>query len=312
MDLPDYDDLPRFDRIGLPHAWGVYGEGDQIGSINMLTPERVAAAASLVRSGRVHNLVVPVDGVDPPLYGRDPVRHEIFEINRNSRDDRLDSLHLQGSSQWDGLRHVRAREFGFWGGLTDETSLQPGSGPLGIEHWVEHGFVGRGVLLDVARHLSSQDSYDPFVKRSLLPEDLDAVARAQGTTICPGDILCVRTGWMTKYLALERAGRVAAGESHEFVGLGAGEDVARWLWNHHLAALACDNPAVEVSPGDPAVGSLHRRMIPLLGLALGELFQLDSLADECAADGSYEFLFVAVPLYVVGGVGSPANAIAIK
>ncbi len=309
--IPKYDELPVIEAMDLPHAWGVFGENDQLGSINHLTPERVVAAAGLVRTGRVHNVVVPIDGINPPLYGRAPVEHEIFEISRNSRDDKLDSFYLQSSSQWDGLRHVRAREFGFWGGITDESEFKPGSGPLGIEHWVNHGMVGRGVLLDIARHFEG-DGYDPMVKRSIEPDDLEAIAEAQGVELREGDILCLRTGWMGAYFALEGEERTRKGDSKEFVGLGAGEDMARWLWDHHVAAVAADNPAVEVSPGDPQVGSFHRRMIPLLGLALGELFQFDSLAEQCAEDGIYEFLFVGIPLNVTGGVGSPANSIAIK
>ena len=72
-----------------------------------------------------------------------------------------------------------------------------------------------------------------------------------------------------------------------------------------------DNPAIEVSPGDPLVGSLHRRLIPTLGFALGEFFQLDELADECARSNRTTFFFCAVPMKVPGGVGSPGNAIAI-
>jgi hypothetical protein len=75
--------------------------------------------------------------------------------------------------------------------------------------------------------------------------------------------------------------------------------------------VVCDNPAVEVVPGDPAVGSLHRRLIPLLGLALGEMFDLEALAQRCRDAARWVFMFVAVPLKVRGGIGSPGNAVAI-
>jgi kynurenine formamidase len=127
-----------------------------------------------------------------------------------------------------------------------------------------------------------------------------------------GDILCIRFGWMGKYRALDAEGKRHLATAHSFVGLRPDEDMARWIWNHHVAALACDNPAIEASPGDPNIGSLHRRVLPLLGLALGELFDFDRLAVACGADKRWEFLFVAVPLYVPGGVGSPANAIAVR
>jgi hypothetical protein len=87
--------------------------------------------------------------------------------------------------------------------------------------------------------------------------------------------------------------------------------MSRYLWDTRVAAIVADNPAIEVSPGDPKVGSLHRRLIPLLGFALGELFVLDELRDALAAAGRWEFLFVGVPLYLPRGVGSPGNALAL-
>ncbi|MEO5902224.1 MAG: cyclase family protein, partial [Ilumatobacteraceae bacterium] len=78
------------------------------------------------------------------------------------------------------------------------------------------------------------------------------------------------------------------------------------------AAVCCDNPAVEVVPGDPAVGSLHRRLLPTLGTTLGEMFDLDRLATACRADGRWTFFFVAAPLHLPGGLGSPGNAVAIR
>lgn len=312
--IPDFDDLPVIEKIGLHHAWGVFGPNDQLGAVNFLTPERVARAAGLVRDGAVFNLCLPLTAFDPPLYEREPMRHTLFAPDRNGLDDWLDGFYLQSSTHWDGLRHVRAREFGFWGGeVTDSAVMQPGSGPLGIEHWVEHGMVGRGVLLDVGRYLTAQDAgYDPLVHRSVTADELQATADAQGVALEPGDIVCVRFGWMGRYLAGSREQREEAARSYSFAGLAADEAMSRWLWNHRVTAIPCDNPAVEVSPGDPAVGSLHRRLIPLLGMVLGELFDLERLAGACAADGRYDFQFVSAPLHLVGGVGSPANAVAVR
>ena len=312
MRLPNFDELPRIDGLGLRHAWGVFGADDELGTVNLLSAERVRAAAQLVRDGTVVNLVVPLSAIDPPLFGRTAPIHTIFTPDRNTLDERLDGFYPQGSSQWDGLRHVRAREFGHWGGVTDASALVAGRGPLGVDRWVEHGFVGRGVLLDVSARTASGGPVDPFAPRSIAARDLDAAASAQGVQMREGDILCVRTGWMDAFLRSSPEARRAAVESRSFAGLAADEEMSRWLWDRHVAAVACDNPAVEVSPGDPSVGSLHRRLLPLLGIPLGELFTFQGLADTCVTDGRWEFLFVSVPLYVRGGVGSPANAIAIR
>jgi kynurenine formamidase len=88
--------------------------------------------------------------------------------------------------------------------------------------------------------------------------------------------------------------------------------VARFLWDSGAAAVAADNPTVEVAPGDHRIGSLHRRLIPMLGFAVSELLDLERLADLSAADGRWDFLFVASPLNMPGGIGSPANALAIR
>lgn len=310
--LPDFDQLPRIEGLGLRHAWGVFGADDQIGMVNLLTPERVRRAAGLVKSGIVYNLGMPLSAFDPPLYGREKLKHSLFQPDRNGWDDRLDTFFLQSSTHWDGLRHVRAREHGFWGGIKDNELLQPGAGPLGIEHWVEHGLVGRGVLLDVGRRLArTSPGYDPFAKYSVTAEELALTASEQGVEVEVGDILCIRMGWIGKYLEQDEAGRRQAAGSYTFVGLAADEEMSRWLWNRQVVAVACDNPAVEVSPGDPAVGSLHRRLLPLLGMVLGELFNFERLAEACAAEGRYEFLVASAPLNLVGGVGSPANAIAV-
>ena len=84
------------------------------------------------------------------------------------------------------------------------------------------------------------------------------------------------------------------------------------MWNLHISALAADNPGVEMFPPAPGHGFLHPRALPLLGIPLGELWDLDALAEHCAADGTYDAFFTSAPLHVRGGVGSPPNAIAVR
>ena len=309
--LPRFDDLPEIPGLGLRHAWDVFGREDVLGSVNLLTPERVAAAAGNVRTGEVISLDLPLNLPDPPLFGRQAYRHEIFALNRNEMDDRVDNLHLQGSTQWDALGHVRCREHGYWGGRTTD----PTEGPidLGIDRWAEHGLAGRGVLVDVAGWAEAAGRPIDALTPTMIPaEDLAAALEAQGVTPEPGDILCLRTGWVGAYGALDAAGRARFAESPSSAGLLADEDMARFLWDAHPGALVCDNPAVEAQPGDPSIGSLHRRVLPLLGLALGEMFDLERLSQRCRADGRWTFLFVAAPLKLPNGIGSPGNAVAIR
>lgn len=311
--LPSYDELPRDELIGYAHAWDVFGPGDDLGTLNLLSDGAVLASLSEARSGRRVGLTLEASALDPPLYGRAPLAHTLIQSNRNIWDDKLDDLYPQAASQWDGFRHVRARELGFWGGLTADP---PELGDrLGIEHFAKRGIIGRGVLLDVNRHLSATTGdYHPLAEIAVGADLLQETADAQGVEIRQGDILCVRFGWLRAYRALDaeaRAAYASAGQQSSFAGLAAEESMARALWDHHVAAVACDNPGAEVSPGNAATGSLHRRLIPMLGVVIGELLDFEELAEACIERQSWSFLFTAVPLNVAGAVGSPANAVAV-
>lgn len=310
ISLPEYDALPRVEGLGLPHSWDVFGRGDAFGTLNLLTPDVVAAALRSATTGVVVSLSLPTDRPDPPLFGRDPYTHEVFQVDRNTWDDRLDGYYPQSSSQWDAFRHIRAREHGFFGGWTGDPIDEPDR--LGIDHWAGRGIVGRGVLLDVEAHLRARGEDLACDREYGIPADLLVeVARTQGTEVRPGDVLAVRTGWPARYAQLPRERREQLSAQPTFPGLHAGEPTARLLWNWHVAALVSDCPAIEPAPGDPRIGSLHRRLLPLLGIPLGELFDLEGLAAHCHRTGAYTFLFTAAPLHVPGGVGSPGNALAV-
>jgi hypothetical protein len=306
---PAYDELPRIEKLDMPHAWDALDH--DLGTLDRSGPEQIRAAAELVRDGSVIPLNLPLNEPDPPLFGRDPIRQEIFTTDRNTLDDRFDSFYPQGSTQWDGLRHVRAREFGFFGGITDD--FGEGDERLSIEHWARRGIVGRGVLLDLVAHRRRRgEDYDPLGSVAIEAAELEAIVADQGIELRQGDVLCLRTGWIDAYRELDSAGRERIAEDARVSGLAGSDAVARFLWDSGAIAIAADNPTLEVAPGDPAVGSLHRRLIPLLGFVVGELLDFGALAAAAAADSRWDFMFVSIPLYLPGGVGSPANAMAIR
>lgn len=303
--IPAYDQLPELERLGVRHAWDVLPPS--LGTLSFQDATGVVAAAGLVRGGEVVPLGLDVAAFDPPLFGRGTVAHRVVEEGRNTYEDVLDGFNPQASSQWDGLGHVRARECGWFGGITDASEAYE---RLGVHHWARRGIVGRGLLLDVAGYRERVGHpLDPFAGEPIDADELAEVATAAGVRPRRGDVLCVRTGWVGEYRR-----RSAAGEDpsvKEWAGLSAAEATARYLWDAGVAALAADNPAVEWAPGRRADGSLHRRLIPALGFALAELLDLDPLAEACQRLGRAEFLFVGVPLPVHGAVSSPANALAI-
>jgi len=102
-------------------------------------------------------------------------------------------------------------------------------------------------------------------------------------------------------------------ENVKSIGIERSREIAAWLWDHRVAAIGADNPAVESLPFDLGdENALHYLTLPLLGLPLGELFVLAPLAKDCARDRRYEFLIASAPMNLEGGIASPPNALANK
>jgi kynurenine formamidase len=311
--LPAYDDLPV--REGAPpgSSWGVWGDGDRFGCLNLLTPERAVRAAGLARTGRVFPLDLDLGVPDPPLFGRPRLRHEVLGTGGHVE------LNTQTSTQWDGFRHVAHPVHGHYGGVADADH--------GIHHWAERGIVARAVVADVGRWREAAgrplryDATDPIE-----PADVSACLADQGVEVEAGDVLLVRTGWLTWYRSLDEAGRAQLAEHLVIPGLRPGRDTARMLWDLHIAAVAADNPSFEMWPPaglpagewwrrmreDPEGTFVHTALLGLLGLPIGELWDLDALAEDCAADGRYEAMLTSAPLHLRHGAASPPNALAIR
>jgi kynurenine formamidase len=314
--LPQFAELPVHKGAPPGSSWGVFGEGDELGTLNFIGPEQVRAAAELVRTGRVFALNWDVALPAPPFFMRQAPKHTIFEkFDGVVLDDWLDSFYLQGSTQWDGLRHFSDAEYGWYSGATRADVSTTGPGRLGIEHLARRGIAARGVLLDVARALERDGvELDPFDFFPIGPELLERVAEVQGVALRAGDVLLVRTGWVEAYERLDQGEReqLAAAGRPGSPGL-YGEELPAFLWNRGIAAVAADNPALEAAhPGTGSDLSLHKALLARLGMPLGELWVLAPLAADCAADGVFECFLTSAPLNVGGGAGSPANALAVK
>ena len=313
--LPTYDELPIKSEYPLHSGWGVFGDDDQIGTLNLLTPERVAAAVRLVQHGQVFALNWNLELPHPPLFARQVLQHTINRRRHNVHDDVYDNFNTQSSSQWDGLTHYGHRTHGFYNGVTEADVTGQAGTRNGIEHWARRGIAGRGVLLDFPRFAAHHGlAFAPGERYAITAEQLQAVADWQGVQFQSGDILLVRTGWVGWYENLNEEQRAALAQPGALAvaGLEQSEASLRFLWDNHFAAIGCDNPPFEAFPADPAFGMMHETIIGLWGMPIGEMFQLDALAEACAADQRYEFLFTSAPLNKLGGVASPPNALAIK
>ena len=294
--------------------WGRWGPDDRRGTLNHVTPDRVLAARDCIRSGRVFELSLPLGRVGPQQgAGRyNPIHTMTFlpgELDSPDGllvvDDQI-TMPLQCATQWDGLAHV-GYDDRLYNDVPAAASVTARGGVRrnAIDETLP-GMVGRGVLLDVARFrgvdwIGADD--DPIG-----PEELDAAAAQQGVAVGPGDALLVRTGWRRKALV--------EGWSEQWIAVnpGLGLDCAEWLADREVAAVASDNWGIEVQPSrtEGARLPLHCVLIRDLGMMLGEMFDLEALGADCAADGQWDFFFSAPPLRVVGGAGSPVGPIAVK
>ena len=317
-ELPKYRDLPRTED-GAPVAWGLWGEDDDIGLMNLVTPEKAIEGARAVRTGRVFPFDIPLGTIEPAFFGRGHTEH-VTEGHLGATedepslglDDKLDNYYLQSASQWDSLGHVGVAFDRYWNG---RTTREVRGGRNTIDHVAAHGIATRGVLLDVAARVAEQGG--PGEAVPITAEDLEAARLRAGVEIRPGDVLVLHTGYLEWYAEQPRAVREqqADGERITTAGLAHDEAVAEYLWDLHVAAIASDGVAAEVWPIEPETGPfgfMHQVLIGGLGMMLGELWRTGPLARDCAADGVHEFLLTAAPLPVPRGIGSPANAVAIK
>jgi len=290
--------------------WGRWGADDERGTLNLITPEHVAAAATLARTGRVFDLglTLGADGPQIGLLGRGNPVHLMsatgeprFPDGGGYTDDFV-FMPLQCATQWDGLAHIFYDDV-CYNDVPISTVTAQGASRLGIDA-LSPGVIGRGVLLDVAR-LHGVDRLP--IDHGIGADELDAACARQGVEVRDGDVLLVRTGW-TRVLRDGSVREYWRGEP------GLTLECCRWLRERDVAALACDNWAVEQYPcPDPATQMpVHYVLIRDLGMTLGEMFDLEALADDCAADGVWEFLLCAPVLKFANAVGTPLNPLAVK
>jgi kynurenine formamidase len=315
MKIPTFEELPIRKDLPADCSWGVFGDDDALGCLNFLTPAGVVEAARLVQSGKVFRLDARVGFAKPPLFGRAPAEHRVVPLGPMANDDFV-HFNTQEGSQWDGLGHVgHIRHERFYNGVKESEVRDGQNAKLGIHHWKDK-FVGRGLLIDAFGFRKEKGrAVNPLDREVYSLAELKAALEDQGSSLKPGTILLVRTGWMESYekATAEEKRALAPIEKLRCAGVEASREMVAWLWNNRVAAIGTDCPGVEAFPFDfTDEGALHYRALPLLGLPLGELFVLAPLAEDCARDGHYEFMVVSAPLHVEGGIASPPNAMAIK
>jgi kynurenine formamidase len=299
--------------------WGKWGPDDQLGTVNYITEQKVIEAAGLVRKGKVFSLALPLDASGPMTgaYGRVNPVHVMLQdggdIASGAQDhfpalrytDDAVYLVLQCATQWDALAHIY-HEGQMYNGYGTEAVNSQGANKNSIT-MVKDKMVSRGVLLDIADYKGKRwlDVSEPIEG-----DDLAGAADRQGVAVGEGDIVLVRTGRIG--LVRERGswGDEYAGGPAPGLAISSAE----FLCERRVAAVATDTWGIEVLPNETTdvFQPLHIILLVNAGIHIGEMFDLEELADDCRADGVWEFMFVAPPLTVTGSVGSAINPQAIK
>ncbi|WP_448641622.1 cyclase family protein [Geodermatophilus sp. URMC 63] len=303
-----------------PKNWGKWGDDDEVGALNYLTADEVLRGVRHVRQGKVFTLqrLIGDPKGDPVWPGRSPAERTMildesswdspdapqFPGGLHYADDKINAF-LQGSTQYDALGHVWY-DGQIWNGY-DARSTVGGMDRASVEPIARKGVVGRGILLDMARfrgkpHLDKGETFTH--------EDLVACAEAQGTPIEKRDVLLIRTNFLQLFFDQGQAFYEGFNEP----GLVYSPELVRWFQDMEIPNLTTDTIANEVTydPNNGTALPLHCALMRNLGVTLSEIADLEELAEDCAGDGQYTFLYAAAPLKIHQATGAPVNPLAVK
>lgn len=306
----------------LPKNWGRWGAEDEIGALNFLDATEVLRGIRHVKSGKTFTLGLPIGAPEgDPVW---PGRTGAMRLNTRDRShytsgklepmpggleyaDDVMTAFLQGSSQYDALGHTWYGDQIYNGFSADTTT--GAMARCGVDKLAAKGVVGRGVLIDIARH-RGKDSLEAGETFGL--EDLEAAAAAQGVTIEPHDNLLIRTGWLKIFF--DQGPEAFYGDSFVEPGLTFSPELVRWFHEREIVSLSTDTIAnettVHVETGIAL--PLHAALMRNLGVLFSEILWMEELANDCAEDGEWAFLYTAAPIHIVGGTGAPVNPVVIK
>lgn len=302
--------------------WGRWGPDDQLGTLNLITPEVRRRGLGDVRSGETVTLSLPLGGGGPqtgqlgrfnPVHvmlrdGGDAVtgatvEHVFGGIDRQLRGtDDLLLLPTQASTHWDGLAHVIHQDLMYNNAPATQVSSF-GAATNGIEH-AAAGIVGPAVLLDAPRALGVEALE---VAQPITAAMLDELCHAHRVEIRSGDILLVRTGHLARCRS-DGWGGYAGGPAPGF-----SLDAVAWFADRQVAAVASDTWGFEVIPNQltEVFQPVHLVAVVYMGLWIGEMFDLERLADRVAQRADSRLFLAAQPMPILGGVASPASPVAL-
>ncbi|KAH8695616.1 hypothetical protein BGW36DRAFT_398798 [Talaromyces proteolyticus] len=322
---PDYDNLPIININGKLKrcAWGIFdkdGQKDVYGCLNKVTPEIVARAATEVTHGVTISLNWPLRVAPKPGFGRKGLVHKVISfvnspLQIHGYDDEVE-FNTQCSSQWDALCHFYDQDLqrGYNGSNPSIHDLVQDYGEEDhaakiptLNHWhARGGLATRGVLIDYKAYAERKGiRYSPFSAHKITISEIEEIASDHGIEFRPGDVFLLRTGFTEAVEStVNEAEKIRLASSPDSAGV---EDA--------IMAVPADNPGFEVmrptKGGVDGSGILHPNFLSLLGLHIGELWDLKRLSAYCHSTGRFTFMLTSVPLNYAGSCGSPPNAMAL-
>jgi kynurenine formamidase len=290
--------------------WGRWGDDDERGALNLLTPDVIKSAAASITKGNVYSLGIPIQGKGVPLmdYRGTPMRltlqdstddgvYEVYGCHKGTgaHEDVL-VMASHTTSHMDALVHVYG-DYKHYNGVGHDTMhALGGAQKLGIEK--VGGFAARAVLLDMVKYFGGDDDW-VTLGRIITADDLQGAAKAQGVEVRAGDVVLIRTGYLQFWWN-------NAPNPMPFEQAGIGLDAARWLASMDVVAVGSDNAAVESVPfDDDDFLAVHKVLLVDHGIYMLEFLNLV----EPARDEIYEGVITVAPLKVTGATGSPINPI---
>lgn len=290
---------------------GRWGEKDELGTLNYITPDKIAAAAKLIQVGRTVSLAIPINTAAGPDNPRPAVRHLIrnHDVIRPEGEPRFALDYLATEFHGDCLTHLDALCHVSYMGLLyngKPTSLVTSEGPLAMDVTAYvRGIVGRGVLLDIPR-LRGEKWLE--LGEAVTTDELEAAEKDEGVRLGEGDILLFRTGHHRRRLELGPWNCGYSGQGR--AGLHA--STALWMHERKIAAFLPDGDGETVPSNVEGVASpLHALQLAAMGMACADSLQLEDLAKTCEEERRWEFMVCAAPLCLPKGTGSLFNPIAL-
>ena len=278
--------------------WGRWGQDDQIGALNLITPAKRKQAASLVKEGFSVSMASDADTVKAV---DNPNPYELKMLTIGS-DEIAVNYHGIAHTHLDSLAHINDKGVFFNGYKPDADKVLKQGHVKNSIHNVKNGILTRGILIDIPR-LKGVPYLEPGTP--IYVEDLDAWEKNAGVKVSAGDALFVRAGVWARRKAL---GPWLRGRADGGRDAGLDPSVIPWLKQRDVAILGSDHPQY-VSPSELR-GAVHDFALLYLGVHLFDNCDLEALADAAAARRRWDFLLTAAPLPIVGGTGSPINPIA--